>query len=213
MITFAERLKLARLAAGFDTGRAAADRFGWTYPTYSSHENGGRDPRIGAVQDYARAFDVDEQWLLWGKGRGPRSLGTAAAEPRAAFAQPPQTRQREFAEPHVRPYMPRKATGPIPAASAAEAAQQAGAALYVLAEDYREWLLMADDILILDQKAAPSAGDIIVADLLTAANQEANIVLRRWMPGGLVPPLGEHAPAEAEFGILGVIKGAIRGAP
>lgn len=60
------RLKAARIAAGFESAAAAAERFGWAYPTYAQHEGGagiGKNPGR-----YARAFRVSEAWLLTGEG-------------------------------------------------------------------------------------------------------------------------------------------------
>jgi phage repressor protein C with HTH and peptisase S24 domain len=59
----AARLKEARRKRGFRSARAAAERFHWVYVTYSKHESGER--AIGrAARKYARAFKVDEVWLL-----------------------------------------------------------------------------------------------------------------------------------------------------
>ncbi len=57
------RLKQARIAAGYKSARAAALRFHWPEVTFAKHENGERG--IGrAARKYARAFKVDEAWLL-----------------------------------------------------------------------------------------------------------------------------------------------------
>ncbi|GAB5505817.1 MAG: hypothetical protein Rhirs2KO_09800 [Rhizobiaceae bacterium] len=63
----AKRLRQARETAGFSTAKAAAERFGFNYNTYSQHERG----IVGitrAATDYARAFRVSEAWLLTGEG-------------------------------------------------------------------------------------------------------------------------------------------------
>lgn len=64
-----DRLKEARIAAGFDEATAAATAFGWAAPTYLSHENGSRTPRYTTVEQYARAFRVSTAWLLTGYGK------------------------------------------------------------------------------------------------------------------------------------------------
>ena len=66
----AARLRLAREAAGFSGPAAAAAHFRWRAPAYTSHENGWRGYMKVAAQ-YARAFRVDEAWLLTGQGKGP----------------------------------------------------------------------------------------------------------------------------------------------
>ena len=59
----ASRLREARMARGFKSARAAAIRFHWAEDTYQKHERGERG--IGrAVRKYARAFRVEEAWLL-----------------------------------------------------------------------------------------------------------------------------------------------------
>jgi hypothetical protein len=59
----AERLKQARVAAGFRSASAAAARFRWAIDTMVKHERGDRS--IGrAASKYAEAFRVDEAWLL-----------------------------------------------------------------------------------------------------------------------------------------------------
>lgn len=64
-----ERLKQARMRAGFKSARAAALKFGWTPSTYASHENGQTPevPRDAAIV-YARAFRVSPSWILTGEG-------------------------------------------------------------------------------------------------------------------------------------------------
>lgn len=72
-----ERLKAARIAAGFATTADAARAFGWNYATYSAHENGWRGLTRDNVQRYAKHFRVTVEWLLYGTGdsaRKPLSL-------------------------------------------------------------------------------------------------------------------------------------------
>lgn len=63
-----ERLRQARLNAGFKDSTEAARRFGWTESTYRHHENGTRNFMRPRAQEYARAFRVPVEWLLFGKG-------------------------------------------------------------------------------------------------------------------------------------------------
>lgn len=65
-----ERLKMARERAGFETAADAARRFGWSESTYRAAENGARPPSKRKVVDYARAFRVSPEWILFGTG-GP----------------------------------------------------------------------------------------------------------------------------------------------
>lgn len=67
-----ERLRMARERAGYEDAAAAARRFGWSEPTYRSHENGSRNfTKRGAVT-YGRAFRVSPEWLLLGIGEDGR---------------------------------------------------------------------------------------------------------------------------------------------
>jgi phage repressor protein C with HTH and peptisase S24 domain len=69
----ARRLREARLAAGFETAKKAAARFGFNYTTYSQHER-GQTGITRAASDYAKAFRVSEAWLLTGEGSGHSSV-------------------------------------------------------------------------------------------------------------------------------------------
>lgn len=69
--TQAGRLRWARERAGYPSIRSAALAFEWNENTYKSHEQGirggdGIKPRH--LQKYARAFQVDLQWLTYGTG-------------------------------------------------------------------------------------------------------------------------------------------------
>ncbi len=58
-----ERLREARIKAGFKTARAASEAHGWAQKTYYSHEAGSAPLRARAL-DYARAFDVSVDDLV-----------------------------------------------------------------------------------------------------------------------------------------------------
>lgn len=66
MTIHSERLREARLRAGYATATDAARAFGWTPSTYMGHENGSRGLRKEAAQRYARGFGVSWTWLLGG---------------------------------------------------------------------------------------------------------------------------------------------------
>ena len=73
MSTPADRLKQARQAAGYTSAAAGAARAGVKYYTYVQHENGTRGIPADRAALYARAFAVEPQWLLYGRGgKGPR---------------------------------------------------------------------------------------------------------------------------------------------
>lgn len=66
--TMNERLKRARLAAGFRTASDAISRFGWRGSTYRAHENGQNHFDAETAGTYARAYGVSAGWLLTGDG-------------------------------------------------------------------------------------------------------------------------------------------------
>lgn len=66
----AARLKRARIAAGFEHAKDAAESMGVPVSTYLGHENGSRGIPAKRATQYARRFRVSEQWLLYGKGEG-----------------------------------------------------------------------------------------------------------------------------------------------
>lgn len=68
METENERLKAARIAAGFPTAADAARGLGMPVGTYSGHENGHRGFPKSRAPFYARKFKTTEEWLLYGKG-------------------------------------------------------------------------------------------------------------------------------------------------
>jgi transcriptional regulator with XRE-family HTH domain len=73
MSTPAERLRIARLRAGYTTGKEAAEALGFPVSTYLAHENGSRGITASRAVTYARRYKVREQWLLYGVGPGPGS--------------------------------------------------------------------------------------------------------------------------------------------
>lgn len=62
-----QRLRQARVNAGFATAREACKAHGWGEAAYTHHENGTRNfPEAKAVL-YANAFNVSPTWLIFGK--------------------------------------------------------------------------------------------------------------------------------------------------
>lgn len=71
-----ERLRHARLQAGYETAAAAAETFGWNRNTYASNENGNAPFSYRRAKEYAAAFGVRPEWLY--DASGP--MRPAAAE-------------------------------------------------------------------------------------------------------------------------------------
>lgn len=66
MMNAAERLRSARIKAGFETAKAAAEAMGVPPATYIQHENGVRGFPAGRADRYAKFFRVQPEWLLYG---------------------------------------------------------------------------------------------------------------------------------------------------
>jgi len=67
MIEKFERLKKARISAGFKTARAAADYANIPYGTYSGHENGSRGIKADELKYYSKIFKTPLYWLAFGE--------------------------------------------------------------------------------------------------------------------------------------------------
>ncbi|MBL4907659.1 MAG: hypothetical protein JKX94_09430 [Sneathiella sp.] len=63
----ANRLKSARIAAGYVTGREFADKNGVARSTYSTQESGTRGLTAEAAELYAEMLGITPSWLLFGK--------------------------------------------------------------------------------------------------------------------------------------------------
>ncbi|MGO9171986.1 MAG: hypothetical protein ACLP7P_08490 [Rhodomicrobium sp.] len=66
-VAIAERLKQARIAAGFPKAVDACRAFKWSYPAYSKHENGQRSILPKQALAYTSAFRVTLDYLYFGK--------------------------------------------------------------------------------------------------------------------------------------------------
>jgi hypothetical protein len=63
-----QRLKEARVRAGYRTATAAIDAFGWSSSTYRAHENGQNGFKVDEAKLYGEAYRVSPSWLLLGEG-------------------------------------------------------------------------------------------------------------------------------------------------
>jgi hypothetical protein len=62
------RLKAARINAGFKTASAAIERFHWKDPAYRAHERGQNPFKAKDAEAYGLAYGVSPAWLLTGEG-------------------------------------------------------------------------------------------------------------------------------------------------
>lgn len=90
-----ERLRIARLRAGFGSAKEAAEAMGFPVSTYLGHENGSRGYPAKKAEIYARRFKVREQWLLYGVGAGPGQSDEPKAEVVDIFDRLPPVKRAE----------------------------------------------------------------------------------------------------------------------
>jgi hypothetical protein len=62
------RLKIARIKAGFKTAAAAIERFNWKDAAYRAHERGQNPFKAKDAKVYGIAYGVSPGWLLTGEG-------------------------------------------------------------------------------------------------------------------------------------------------
>ena len=67
-----DRLRHARIRAGYSQRFTAADRFGWSYPDYVAHERGQVSLSLQSAKQYAKGYGVSVEWLLYGIGEMDR---------------------------------------------------------------------------------------------------------------------------------------------
>lgn len=76
IMSMGERLKTARIAAGFKTAREAADAMGVSKSTYTAHENGQNEFRVAEAKEYARKFNASPVTIMFGPEYDPNSSQT-----------------------------------------------------------------------------------------------------------------------------------------
>lgn len=72
MQTVGDRLREARIAAGYETAKAAADAFGWHPQNVRDQEADRRGVSAEQAKTYARAYRVEPTWILYG-GPNPKA--------------------------------------------------------------------------------------------------------------------------------------------
>jgi transcriptional regulator with XRE-family HTH domain len=80
-----ERLRQARILAGYETASDAARVMGLGVSTYSGHEDGNRGIRPDNGERYAQFFRVSYEWLMTGKGAPRKTNGANTLDARVAL--------------------------------------------------------------------------------------------------------------------------------
>jgi hypothetical protein len=87
--SMSDRLKKARVSAGFYKASDAITKFGWKASTYRAHESRQNQFDAATALNYARAYGVNAGWLLTGEGEmsarypepAPRQNAMRVSEP------------------------------------------------------------------------------------------------------------------------------------
>ena len=201
----ASRLRLAREAAGFENAREAADRFGWAYPTYSSHENGSRGIRTDKISEYAQAFRVEPAWLLSGVGPMAAPKGSAQGANRQASS---------LRESEVTPFVPASPSAAklVENLAASLAAGSRHIQTHTAQRDYAGYAILKGDLLIIGTPRKEVDGDLVVATLTDTTDGKGVTVLRQRVGDRLVPPIQTRIADEEKLstGILGTVISVVR---
>ncbi|UWQ16137.1 helix-turn-helix transcriptional regulator [Jannaschia sp. M317] len=192
------RLRVARETAGYETAADAARRLGMKVPTYTGHENGSRGIKADTIRSYARAFKVDEQWLLFGKGRGPGAVRGSTAD--------------GFSEPALVPFEIRETSNrPAFLASALEITEK-GKTLFLLNRSYPELHLLVGDILVVNLNPSHTTDTLAIINYADPNTGEAETVVQRLLQGRPIPALdpGQQPTVRGQGVTMGLIEGVIR---
>ena len=65
-MSMSQRLRQARIMAGFRTASEAITKFGWNSSAYRAHENGQNCFSIHSANNYAAAYGTTSAWLMLG---------------------------------------------------------------------------------------------------------------------------------------------------
>lgn len=193
-----DRLRQARLSAGFSSAAAAARHFGWPGSTYGGHENGQRGIKQPDVAKYAEAFDVTPEWLFSGR---------RDAQVRATPAQPVSG----LSEASVAPFSGRSDSERRAILAMAETARIAPRhpSLHRITRHIPGLLLKQGDVLVVDLKPTPRDGQIVMVQVTDPDSGEAATELAVMQAGQLRPAYGESA-LDGEATVLGAIVLTIR---
>lgn len=193
-----DRLRQARIAAGFETMSDAARHFGWPISTYGGHENGTRGIKKPDLLKYAQAFDVSADWLFTGR----------SATPQAAKAPSPAP---GFSEPATIPFTGRSDTERRAFMALADSAEikPRHASLFQLTRDVPGLMLLKGDVLIVDLKPTPLDGQVVLIQSPDPATGEASTELARMHNGHPVPAYGTTVNTEGAA-IMGAVITTIR---
>jgi transcriptional regulator with XRE-family HTH domain len=194
--TFAARLKVARERTGL-SARALSGMAGLGPNAVTEMEsNPLRSPRLEHAAALARALGVSLTYLAFGTEEEPGRAGLAED---AAPWQPARNGER-----------PRQAED-LDRLRRTLAPHSSSTATFVLKSDAAGFNLERGDVLVVDLKGAPKAGDLVLATVADLERGSAATVLRRYLPPYLAAPAGSTTqdPGLMADGVRTTIMGKI----
>lgn len=202
MIDLKDRLRQARIDAGYEDASTAVKEFGWTYSTYLGHENGSRGVKNPDVAKYAKAFGVSESYLLTGRS-GTTTQNRDTPENHKGH---PETHVTPFTAPsdRTRTNILKLAETLSPRSKKVE--------VYQLRTHYPSLMLLSGDILIIDAHVTVATpGQIVVTLIGNAKSGSERTALRLAASPHPIPPIGEPALDSTESErMVGVVVASMR---
>ncbi|MDD9731586.1 helix-turn-helix domain-containing protein [Mameliella sp. AT18] len=194
-----DRLRAARMQAGYETSSDAARAFGWTISTYAGHENGSRGIRQEAAQRYASAFNVSVEWLTYG-------TGTPTSRPTAKRSAIPG-----FGEPAAEPLKPSSALSVRSFQKKTSEESRTDAAPFQVSRDFPHLGIQAGDVIFVNLKAPARNGDIVLANYVDPITASATTLIRRLVGNSLVGSASEPiVDLSSDISVSGPIDGLTR---
>ncbi|MBI4725030.1 MAG: hypothetical protein HY765_08655 [Rhodomicrobium sp.] len=165
--SIAERLRRARIGAGFARATEAVRKFGWNYSRYMNYENGERAIPPKQAILFAVAFDVTVDYIYFGKGDNLSKMDRGQAISSKMVRRIPFVGLEDFAE------LKRIASGlePMPAATIPVSGDEAlpARAVFIEIEDKsmsnpnEPVSFEPGDKALIDIDASPAPSDFVLA--------------------------------------------------
>lgn len=94
----AKRLKLARIASGYQSAKTFTSKYNIPSSTYCNHENGNRSLTLENIANYAKLLNVDIAWLVTGRGSPCGHVYSQALEEKILIEQEQMIKRGELPE-------------------------------------------------------------------------------------------------------------------